>query len=67
MAGMYVCWLKIDPRDQVTELGGVTTLIKPGDMSNTISDEKVRATFVGYLADRLLDLFRNIKVRGLIC
>ena len=36
-------------------------LIKPGDMSNTIPDEKVTATFIGYLAARLLDLSREIK------
>ena len=36
-------------------------LIKPGDMSNTISDEKVTATFIGYLAARLLDLSMEIK------
>ena len=46
---------------QVTELGGVPILIKPADMSNTIPDEKVTATFVGYLAARLLDLSREIK------
>ena len=50
----------------MTELGGVPILIKPGDMSNTIPDEKVTATFVGYLAARLLDLSREIKVRDLI-
>ena len=33
-------------------------LITPGDMSNTIPDEKVTATFIGYLAVRLLDLSR---------
>ena len=45
----------------MTELGGVPILIKAGDMSNTIPDEKVTATFVGYLAARLLDLSREIK------
>jgi len=39
-------------------LGGVPVLITPGDMSNTIPDEKVTATFIGYLAVRLLDLSR---------
>ena len=33
-------------------------MITPGDMSNTIPDEKVTATFIGYLAVRLLDLSR---------
>lgn len=46
---------------KVTELGGVPILISPGDMSNTIPDEKVTATFIGYLAARLLDLSREIK------
>ena len=45
------CW-------QVSLLGGVPVLISPGDMSNTIPDEKVTATFIGYLAVRLLDLSR---------
>ena len=35
-------------------------LITPGDMSNTIPDEKVTATFIGYLAVRLLDLSRLV-------
>ena len=43
---------------QVSLLGGVPVLITPGDMSNTIPDEKVTATFIGYLAVRLLDLSR---------
>ena len=51
---------------QVTELGGVPILIKAGDMSNTIPDEKVTATFVGYLAARLLDLSREIKAARII-
>merc|ERR1719233_141726 len=46
---------------KVSELGGVPILISPGDMSNTIPDEKVTATFIGYLAARLLDLSREIK------
>eukprot|EP00090_Calanus_glacialis_P044436 TRINITY_DN7927_c0_g1_i1.p1 TRINITY_DN7927_c0_g1~~TRINITY_DN7927_c0_g1_i1.p1 ORF type:complete len:1819 (-),score=663.72 TRINITY_DN7927_c0_g1_i1:83-5539(-) len=46
---------------KVSELGGVPILITPGDMSNTIPDEKVTATFIGYLAARLLDLSREIK------
>merc|ERR1712227_1022595 len=46
---------------KVSELGGVPILIKPGDMSNTIPDEKVTATFIGYLAARLLDLSVEIK------
>ena len=41
-------------------------LIKAGDMSNTIPDEKVTATFVGYLAARLLDLSREIKAARII-
>ena len=41
-------------------LGGVPVLITPGDMSNTIPDEKVTATFIGYLAVRLLDLSRFV-------
>jgi len=51
---------------KVTELGGVPILIKAGDMSNTIPDEKVTATFVGYLAARLLDLSREIKAARII-
>ena len=47
---------------QVSELGGVPILISPGDMSNTIPDEKVTATFIGYLAARLLDLSRYFFV-----
>ena len=50
----------------MTELGGVPILIKAGDMSNTIPDEKVTATFVGYLAARLLDLSREIKAARII-
>ena len=45
---------------QVSLLGGVPVLITPGDMSNTIPDEKVTATFIGYLAVRLLDLSRLV-------
>ena len=45
-------------------LGGVPVLITPGDMSNTIPDEKVTATFIGYLAVRLLDLSR-LEIREL--
>ena len=45
---------------QVSELGGVPVLITPTDMTNTIPDEKVTATFIGYLAVRLLDLSRFI-------
>lgn len=30
-------------------------------MSNTIPDEKVTLTFIGYLAARLLDISREIK------
>jgi len=52
--------------NKVTELGGVPILIKAGDMSNTIPDEKVTATFVGYLAARLLDLSREIKAARII-
>ena len=37
-------------------------LITPGDMSNTIPDEKVTATFIGYLAVRLLDLSRLVTL-----
>ena len=43
---------------QVKELGGVPVLISPGDMSNTIPDEKVTLTFIAYLAARLLDISR---------
>ena len=50
---------------QVSELGGVPILISPGDMSNTIPDEKVTATFIGYLAARLLDLSRYYLVTTL--
>ena len=50
----------------MTELGGVPILIKAGDMSNPIPDEKVTATFVGYLAARLLDLSREIKAARII-
>jgi abnormal spindle-like microcephaly-associated protein len=46
---------------KVSELGGVPVLITPTDMTNTIPDEKVTATFIGYLAVRLLDLSREIK------
>ena len=45
---------------QVSELGGVPVLITPTDMTNTIPDEKVTATFIGYLAVRLLDLSRFV-------
>jgi len=51
---------------KVSELGGVPILISPGDMSNTIPDEKVTATFIGYLAARLLDLSREIKAARII-
>jgi len=51
---------------KVSELGGVPILISPGDMSNTIPDEKVTATFIGYLAARLLDLSREIKAARVI-
>jgi len=51
---------------RVSMLGGVPVLITPGDMSNTIPDEKVTATFIGYLAVRLLDLSREIKAARVI-
>jgi len=51
---------------RVSLLGGVPVLITPGDMSNTIPDEKVTATFIGYLSVRLLDLSREIKAARVI-
>ncbi|TRY62673.1 hypothetical protein TCAL_08689 [Tigriopus californicus] len=42
--------------DKINELGGVPLLIRSGDMSNTIPDQKVTTTFLIYLAARLLDL-----------
>ena len=41
---------------QTSELGGVPMLIRSADMSNTIPDQKITATFLTYLAARLLDL-----------
>merc|ERR1712020_327629 len=41
---------------KVQELGGVPMVIKSTEMSNTIPDQKVTATFLTYLAARLLDL-----------
>ena len=51
---------------QVNELGGVPILITPSDMSNTIPDEKVTVTFIGYLAVRLLDISRYYKLQCFI-
>ena len=36
-------------------------LVKSNDMINTIPDQKVTATFITYLAARLLDLSREVK------
>ncbi len=36
-------------------MGGVPLLISHSDMSNTIPDKKVTATFLAYLASRLID------------
>ena len=43
------------------ELGGIPILIKSDEMSNTIPDQKVTATFITYLAARLLDLSVEMK------
>ena len=45
----------------MNDLGGVPMLIKSNDMSNTIPDQKVTATFLTYLAARLLDLSEEMK------
>merc|ERR1712141_472231 len=47
---------------KVQELGGVPMVIKSTEMSNTIPDQKVTATFLTYLAARLLDL--SIEMRA---
>ena len=44
----------------MNDLGGVPILISGSDMSNTIPDEKITTTFIGYLAARLLDLSRSV-------
>ena len=43
------------------ELGGVPMVIKSTEMSNTIPDQKVTATFLTYLAARLLDLSEEME------
>ena len=46
---------------QTTELGGVPLLIRSSDMSNTIPDQKVTATFLTYLAAQLLDMSKEMR------
>ena len=46
---------------RVTELGGVPPLLRVEDVSNTIPDEKVVATYVSCLCVRLLELHQETR------
>ncbi|XP_005095167.1 abnormal spindle-like microcephaly-associated protein homolog [Aplysia californica] len=47
--------------EKVSALGGVPLMLKSGDMSNTIPDEKVVSTYVSYLCARLLDIRQEVR------
>ena len=47
--------------NKTKELGGIPMLILSNEMSNTIPDQKVTATFITYMAARLLDLSVEIQ------
>jgi len=51
---------------QVQELGGVPALLSPGDMVNTIPDEKVTVTFLVHLCARLMDIRRESRAARVI-
>ncbi|UYV77625.1 ASPM [Cordylochernes scorpioides] len=52
--------------DKAQELGGVPLVTQPGDVSNTIPDERVMITLLVYLNTRLLNLSREIRAARLI-
>jgi abnormal spindle-like microcephaly-associated protein len=52
--------------NKTKELGGIPILIKSDEMSNTIPDQKVTATFMTYMAARLLDLSTEMQAARII-
>ena len=52
--------------EKVSEIGGIPIMVKSGEMSNTIPDEKVVITYVSYLCSRLLDIRHETRAARII-